>query len=51
MLQLLKDKPWIWLMAMFAAMLIGTIVVTIICLRNEPASVPLDTPQQTWTGK
>jgi hypothetical protein len=50
MLQFLKDRPWIWLMALFAAMIAATIVVTVICVRNEPASVPLDTPQ-TWTDK
>jgi len=50
MFQALKDRPWIWLMALFAAMIAATIVVVIICVRNEPASVPLD-PPQTWTGK
>lgn len=50
MLQALKDRPWIWLMLLFVSMIAATIVVVIICERNEPASVPLDTPQ-TWTDK
>jgi len=50
MLQALKDRPWIWFTALFVLAVAGTVVVMIICMRNEPASVPLDTPQK-WTGK
>ncbi|MEI8342299.1 MAG: hypothetical protein WCH43_12295 [Verrucomicrobiota bacterium] len=50
MLKALKDRPWIWFILLFVVMVSAFIAVVIICIRNEPASVPLDTPK-TWTGK
>jgi len=50
MFKALKDRPWIWFIALFVAMVAATVAVVIICERNEPASVPLDTPK-SWSGK
>ena len=50
MFKALKDRPWILLIVLFVAMIAATLAVVIICVRNEPASVPLDTPPP-WTQK
>ena len=44
MFKFFNDRPWILYVALFVAMILGTIVVVIIAVRNEPVSVPLDTP-------
>lgn len=49
MFKFFNDRPWFLYVALFVTMILGCIVVVIIAVRNEPASIPLDTPVQTAT--
>ena len=37
----MKDRPWIWIIVAFVAMLIAMTVTIIITEKNAPQSVPL----------
>jgi hypothetical protein len=37
----MKDRPWIWIIVAFVAMLIAMAVTIIIAEKNAPQSVPL----------
>jgi len=47
MFKFFNDRPWFLYIALFASMIVGTIVVVIIAVRNEPVSVPIDTTLTT----
>jgi hypothetical protein len=39
----MKDRPWIWIIVAWIALLAGMAVVITICVRNAPESVPIET--------
>jgi hypothetical protein len=44
----LADRPWIWIVAGFLAMLAAMVAAVVICETHKPEPVPLDTPH-SWT--
>jgi hypothetical protein len=44
----IQDRPWIWIIIGMTVMLGFSVAFTIIAIRNEPKSVPLENSSQ-WT--
>jgi len=38
----MKDRPWLWILIAWIALLAGTAITITICVRNAPKEVPLE---------